>query len=178
MFQPTPVQVNAIFGMIAAYIRDRRDQFFPEARAVSSREMAVLEPFFGRARLTRARIYQLEKSEFPNPAFYPTLREMGFHDLPDFSHMAAITFVDAIVFRERVTMPVLFHELVHVVQYDLLGVDRFAELYVRGFLSGGGYEGIPLEKNAYELDSRFSRNPGQVFDVESVVREWNATERF
>jgi hypothetical protein len=33
----------------------------------------------------------------------------------------------------------LFHELVHVEQYRQLGIPRFAELYVRGFLSGGGY---------------------------------------
>ncbi len=33
----------------------------------------------------------------------------------------------------------LFHELVHVEQYRQLGVPRFSELYVRGFLSGGRY---------------------------------------
>jgi hypothetical protein len=43
----------------------------------------------------------------------------------------------------------LFHELVHVEQYRQLGIPRFAELYVRTFLSGGGYDGIPLEINAY-----------------------------
>ena len=34
----------------------------------------------------------------------------------------------------------LFHELVHVQQYRQLGIPRFSEFYVRGFLSGGGYD--------------------------------------
>jgi len=42
----------------------------------------------------------------------------------------------------------LFHELVHVEQHRQLGIPRFADLYVRGFLSGGSYEAIPLEVNA------------------------------
>src|SRR5690349_24230460 len=50
---------------------------------------------------------------------------------------------------------VLFHEVVHAEQYRQLGLGRFAELYVRGFLSGGGYDGIPLEVNAYTLGTRF-----------------------
>jgi hypothetical protein len=40
-----------------------------------------------------------------------------------------------------------------------LGIPRFAELYVRGFLSGGGYDGIPLEINAYDLCGKFERSP-------------------
>jgi hypothetical protein len=36
---------------------------------------------------------------------------------------------------------------------------RFAELYVRGFLNGGGYNGIPLEINAYGLGCRFEGSP-------------------
>src|SRR2546429_7268300 len=50
----------------------------------------------------------------------------------------------------------LFHELVHAEQYRQLGVGRFAELYIRGFLSGGGYDGIPLEVNAYRSEEHTS----------------------
>jgi hypothetical protein len=51
----------------------------------------------------------------------------------------------------------------------VLGLRRFAELYVRGFLNGGGYEGIPLEGQAYELEERFSGNPKTKFSVEDDV---------
>lgn len=39
----------------------------------------------------------------------------------------------------------VFHELVHVIQYEKLGLVQFANKYVRGFLNGGSYDGIPLE---------------------------------
>ena len=32
-------------------------------------------------------------------------------------------------------------------------------LYVRGFLVGGSYEEIPLERNAYLLDGAIKKNP-------------------
>lgn len=41
--------------------------------------------------------------------------------------------------------------------------------YVRGFLSGGWYEEIPLEKQAYELEAKFATNPDRIFSVEEDV---------
>ena len=43
---------------------------------------------------------------------------------------------------------------------------------MNGFIQGGSYEEIPLEKNAYELEGRFSRNGGQAFSVDDEVRQW------
>lgn len=164
--------------MIAAYIRAQRDRFFPSGRQLDETEITVLQPFFGSERLKWVQVHNLKRAELPNPDFYPSLRQMGFRDLPNFSRMAAITFVDAIAFREAITMPVLFHEMVHVVQYDFLGVEAFAALYVRGFIEGGGYEKIPLEKSAYELDARFSADPKKIFDVQAEVRSWREKGRF
>jgi hypothetical protein len=84
-----------------------------------------------------------------NPEFYPMLRNLGFKNLPDQSTMAAITFCDVVVSQEPFSDGLLFHELVHVEQYRQLGIQRFSDLYVRGFFSGGSYEAIPLEVNAY-----------------------------
>jgi len=63
----------------------------------------------------------------------------------------------------------LFHELVHAVQYKHLGLMGFSERYVRGFLSGGAYEEIPLEKQAYALEAQFAANPYRPFSVEQEV---------
>jgi len=50
----------------------------------------------------------------------------------------------------------LFHELVHVVQYEHLGQRGFFREYVRGWaLAGLRYREIPLERDAYELQGRF-----------------------
>jgi hypothetical protein len=86
--------------------------------------------------------------------------------------MAAVTFGDVVVSHQPFTDGLLFHELVHVEQYRQLGIPRFAELYVRGFLSGGGYDGIPLEINAYELSGRFERSPQTRLSVADEVGIW------
>ena len=74
-----------------------------------------------------------------------------------------------VVSHQQLTNELLFHELVHVEQYRQLGMVRFAELYVRGFLTGGSYEAIPLEVNAYTLERRFKSHPRRVFSVQAEV---------
>ena len=73
--------------------------------------------------------------------------------------MGAITFCDVVVSHQAFSDGLLFHQLVHVEQYRQLGIPRFSELYVRGFLNGGSYEAIQLEVNAYTLGGRFESNP-------------------
>jgi hypothetical protein len=99
---------------------------------------------------------------------------MGFPRelLPDFGQMAASTFVETVVCHGAPTDRTLFHELVHVVQYRKLGLSAFAAKYVTGFLGGGSYEAIPLERNAYELDARFEGAPTQVFSADTEVQSW------
>jgi hypothetical protein len=103
------------------------------------------------------------------------LKSLGFNNLPDQSTMGAITFCDVVVSHEPFSNGLLFHELVHVEQYRQLGISRFSELYVQGFLNGGSYEAIPLEVNAYTLGGRFEFDPQRLFSVENEVRRW-ATE--
>ena len=102
------------------------------------------------------------------------LKGLGFTNLPDQASMAAITFSDVVVSHEQFSNGLLFHELVHVEQYRQLGIPRFSELYVRGFLNGGGYEAIPLEVDAYTLGGRFKSDSRRVFSVEDEVRRWAA----
>ena len=94
---------------------------------------------------------------------------LGVKGVLEMSSIGAITLVDLIAYPDRISRSTLFHELVHVVQYQVLGLRRFADLYVCGFLNHGGYDGIPLERQAYELENRFSRNPKKIFSVEEDV---------
>ena len=101
-----------------------------------------------------------------NPLFYAELEQMGFQNLPQFRRMAAVTFIDVIVAQADFTSSLLFHELVHVVQYRELGLPKFAELYVRGFLETGEYLSIPLERVAYHLEGLFRLRPDLKIEVE------------
>ena len=175
--QLTPDEIADISGLVSGYITAQREMALPLAVPLSPEQMASMDGFF-LPQVLNARLLVLTGSRVENPPFYVPLRRMGFTNLPSFSTMAAVTFCDVVVSYQPFTDGLLFHELVHVEQYRQLGIPRFAELYVRGFLSGGGYDGIPLEINAYELGGRFERSPQMRFSVADEVGAWVSAGRF
>ena len=106
-----------------------------------------------------------------NPPMYTMAKMMGIRNLPDFADMAAITFVDVIVSHDNFTDALLFHELVHVVQYSQMDMKEFSTRFIQGFIQGGSYEKIPLEMHARALEDRFSQGGGP-FSVDDEVRQW------
>jgi hypothetical protein len=164
-------QIQQVSGLVAEYISTQRERFYPQAVALTQAQRAAMAGFFLPHALDAARVVVLHGTRVENPPFYPMLAGMGFSNLPDFSQMAAITFCDVVVSHVLFTDWLLFHELVHVEQYRQLGIPRFSELYIRGFLASGSYDGIPLEASAYALGRRFEGNPRQRFSVaEEVAR--------
>jgi len=174
----SPQQMAQVSDFVAQYIAAQRERFSPQAAPLSAAQRTAMAGFFLPRVLDAARVLVLDGIRVENPPFYPMLAGMGFSNLPDFSHMAAITFFDVVVSHVPFTDGLLFHELVHVEQYHQLGIARFSELYVRGFLSGGGYNGIPLEVNAYALGRHFEANPRRRFSVTDEVARWVRENRF
>jgi len=174
----TPEQIAQVFGLVAQYITTQREKYKSRAPQLSAQQKAKMAGFFSLELLHDARLFVLNEERVMNPDFYPMLRNWGFRDLPNQSAMGAITFSDTVVSNGPFTDGLLFHELVHVEQYRQLGIPCFSELYVRGFLTGGGYEGIPLERNAYLLGERYEKNPARHFSVADEVVEWTAKGRF
>jgi len=173
----TPDQVAQVSELVAGYISAQRRKYAPRAVALSAQQRAPLETFFAREALDNVRVLVLEGERVQNPEFYLMLRNLGFKNLSDQSAMGAITFCDVVVSHEPFSSGLLFHELVHVEQYRQLGIPRFSELYVGGFLNGGSYEAIPLEVNAYTLEGRFEKNPARQFSVADEVAKWLAEGR-
>jgi hypothetical protein len=172
-----PEQIAQVSGLVFQYITAQRQKYVPHAIPLSAQQKAIINGFFSPQVLEGVRLLVLKGERVGNPEFYPMLKGLGFTNLPDQAGMGAITFSDVVVSHEPFLDGLLFHELVHVEQYRQLGIPRFSELYVRGFLSGGSYEAIPLEVNAYTLEGRFEANPQQVFSVEDEVRKWMAGGR-
>jgi hypothetical protein len=171
-------QIEQVSLAVAEYIASQRDRFLNRSAKLSGAQKAAIVEFFRADLLETTQIVVLENARIGNPDFYAMLRGLGFSNLPDFARMAAVTFKDVVVSHEPFSDGLLFHEFVHVEQYRQLGVPRFAELYVRGFLNGGGYDGIPLETNAYDLGSRFEEHPERGFSVEAQVSSWIRLGRF
>jgi hypothetical protein len=159
-------------------IRQQRERFGARAFNLPAELRVQMNGFFLPELLNTTRAVVLQNERVGNPDFYPMLEGLGFLNLPDFGAMAAITFGDVIVSHEPFTPSLLFHELVHVEQYRQLGIERFAELYVGGFLTGGSYEAIPLELNAYGLGGVFEKALHRAFSVEDEVSAWIREGRF
>jgi hypothetical protein len=173
-------QIDGVIQQVIKYIESQCQTYQGNASPLDQNQKAVMSPFFPESVLNSTRVVVLADQRVSNPGFYGDLVKMGFEpgSLPDFTDMAAITFVDTVVFHEPIVNRLLFHELVHVVQYDKLGLAEFGAKYVKGFLTGGSYPAIPLEKNAYDLDARFGKAPGSAFSVEDEVQEWLDFELF
>jgi len=122
---------------VAQYIEEQRAKYSPLSVPLAASQKAGLRNFFSDLLLDETRIVVLDGERVTEPGFYPTLREIGFENLPDILNMAAITLSDVVVSHTPFTTGLLFHELAHVEQYRQLGIARFADLYIRGFLSGG-----------------------------------------
>jgi hypothetical protein len=179
MATPTlaPEQIAQISALVAQYISAQREKYVARAAPLSAQQKAAMAGFFSPQLIDGVRVLVLQRERVSNPEFYPILRGLGFNNLPDQSGMGAITFRDVVVSHESFSDGLLFHELVHVEQYRQLGIPRFSELYVRGFLNGGSYEAIPLEVNAYTLGGRFESDSHRVFSVGDEVGEWAAAGR-
>jgi hypothetical protein len=167
-------QIAWVVQLVAVYIDRQRKTHRDRSVPLNASQRAAMQPFFPASTLDSAKVLVLNSDRVGNPPFYGGLVQMGFEPaaLPNFSLMAAITFVDTVVAHEAFTDRLLFHELVHVVQYQKLGLEGFAAKYVSGFLTGGSYDAIPLEMNAYDLDARFAGAPTRAFSVADEVQRW------
>jgi hypothetical protein len=173
-----PAMIAQLTGAVEDYILSSRKKYLGGAVPLAVEQLAVMQPFFPVEALSNCRILVLRGQQIQDPSFYGIARMMGIRNLPSFADTAAVTFVDVIVSHEEFTDDLLFHELVHVVQYAKLGAKEFSSRYVNGFLTGGSYEEIPLEKNAYELESRFGKKKSEVFSVVEEVQSWIEAGKF
>lgn len=161
-------QIEQLARFVSSYITEQREAFGKRAQPISADYVQQLQTFFPTDVVSSVTVV---RGRAPEPGFYTLARMMGIRNMPSFSDMAGITFQNVVVHVEPLSLTLLFHELVHAVQYKHLGIDGFAQRYVGGFLNGGSYEEIPLEKQAYELEARFAANPSAVFSVEDDVKQ-------
>lgn len=166
-----PAMVGQLSGMVEDFILSSRKKYAVNAVPLTAEQRSSMLPFFPAEILDRTRLVTLHGERVQDPPFYGMARMMGFKNLPSFADTAAVTLVDVIVSHEEFTDDLLFHELVHAVQYAQLGTKEFAARYVNGFLNGGSNENIPLEKHAWELEQRYSANKSQPFSVVDEVKQ-------
>ena len=163
----TQQEFDAKYPAIAGWIQQTITEHEDLRCAVASLGFKRLPHYFTPELLAFAKVAYVDS--VPTPP----LSAIGLHQFTDFELMepAGITYFDTIISRQemRGNEAHLFHELVHVIQWKVLGPKNFTAAYADG-LERVGYRQSPLEVVAYTLESAF-RNGAGPFDVFAVVRE-------
>lgn len=174
---PTGEQVAMAVEWLARYLHEQRDHYFSLASPLSNQQQALMWPYFSEELLHRVRTLELRGARVAVPDFFAQARALGFEP-PEISHMDSLTFLDVVVFNEQFNERALFHALVHAVQIQVLGLERYAELWVRSFIKTRAHFTVPLEVHAFSLSSKFLRPSLERFSVEDAVRRWVDDNRY
>lgn len=167
-----PAEFQRVLPLVVGWIRETLTATAPSARPVLSYGFSRLPAYYTPDRLTQTKVTEVDRVPVP------PLSTFGLSQFRDFEEMDAdgITYLDTyFVRREAARRESLhFHELVHAVQWQILGPERFLALYADG-LEKFGYRDSPLEVMAYGLQAQFDLHP-QPLDVETAVKrqleEW------
>ncbi len=165
-------RVIEIISGVAAYLRRERELYFRASEPLAPGWRAAVQDYFSDALLGSIKTIILKGARIPPPPFYAEAMAFSSGNFPDFVHLASVTYVDVLVFHDEITVRTLFHGLVHAAQMAFFGLDRYTDLYVRGFVKFRSWIAIPLEAQAYQLDTRFAMSPSVSFSVEDEVRAW------
>jgi hypothetical protein len=154
----------------AAWLLARRRRYRSAARPLPDGVAQRLAPCFPAEVLSSTRLARVDRIRNPVPY---RLAPTGMLDL---STVRAMAFIDTIVTAHANSRAaddegsLLFHELVHVVQFRLLGTLGFVHAYLRGWHEAGrSYLDNPLEAMAFELQDRF--DAGEHPRVHDAVRD-------
>jgi len=163
----TQQEFRTIYPLIAGWIQKTLAQHAAAARSVVSLGFSRLPDYYNADMLASSRVIVVERVPVP------PLSAMGLARFAEFERMDAggVTYLDTYFVRaDHAHVESLhFHELVHVIQWRLLGPEKFLGLYADG-LERFGYRHSPLEVMAYDLQERFElREPS--FDVEAACRK-------
>jgi len=157
------------------WIRQQRRFHSPNARPLSNEEKTRLDGYFERRILAKARVASVQR--ISNPEFYDDFANSGIPIPLDFSTAVGLTLVDCIIIRKELwanhssLISTIFHELVHVVQIDILGLKRHIELYADSLMEGGyQYHSVAFERQAYKLSARFDKGKTP-FPVADIVKK-------
>jgi len=126
-----------------------------------------LSQYFYQNRLSTSKVVKVDRVQVP------PLTKMGLPYFADFEEtpFMGITYMDTFFLAPPAhdCQSTHFHELIHVIQWGVLGPDSFLMVYAVGLLAHG-YENSPLERMAYELQRVFEAGRS-IPQLELQVRE-------
>ena len=154
---------------ILNWIQQTLDANAADRRPVASFGLPRLPHYFSSELLNRTNVVPTDRLPVP------PLSALGLREFVDFETqpMDGITYQDTYFVRTSAAAveSLHFHELVHVIQWQVLGPKEFLLLYATG-LAAHGYRRCALEAMAYDHQGRFDSGEPP-YSVEAEV--WRQT---
>lgn len=158
---------------VRGWILKTLEQHKSQARPVASYGFTRLPQFYSADTLASTLVVEVPRVPMP------PLADMGLQEFAAFQNgsYAGITYLNTYFLSatEAWDESLHFHELVHVIQWQHLGPDRFLAAYAAGYLLAKSQHKDPyrdnlLEVMAYDLQAHFHSN-GQSGNVEPLIRQ-------
>jgi hypothetical protein len=163
----SPEEFAKVYPPLLEWIRTTLTANAHAAQSVASHGFSRLPLYFTENTLTSTKVVLVD------PLPMPPLSSMELARFADFERgdFDGITYIDTIFLKptQSNNENMYFHELVHVIQWRLLGPDRFLLSYANG-LECFGYRQSPLEAMAYDAETAFASSTA-TFNVEKMVAE-------
>jgi hypothetical protein len=163
----TPEAFRKLYPHVIGWIQQTLAARSDETNTVSSVRFPRLSRYFSENLLSSTKVIIVDRVPMP------PLSSMGLSQFAAFEHgdFDGITYLDTFFVKRGSASAerLYFHELIHVVQWRLLGPERFLAVYANG-LETLGYRESPLEAMAYNAEESFCQSD-QCFDAENLVAE-------
>lgn len=163
----TPQEFDKFYPVVAGWLRSTLTVHSSAARTVASCGFPHLPLYFSAATLASAKVVLVDRLPLP------PLSSWGLTRFADFerSDPDGITYLDTFFLKRHQSKneAIYFHELIHVIQWRMLGPEKFLRAYAVG-LESFGYRNSPLEVMAYDAEKRFVSSAAE-FDAEQFVAE-------
>jgi hypothetical protein len=163
----TPEEFRTAYPKLRAWIQKTLEFYEKNAKPIASMHFVRLPLYFDPSLLETAKFIAIDRLPMP-PLSAMGLSRFAVFEQGDFN---GITYQDRYFIKQAVVTEeaIHFHELIHVIQWRLLGPEDFMAAYANG-LDEFGYENSPLEKMAYDAEAAFKRS-SPIFDAEKFVEE-------
>jgi hypothetical protein len=153
--------------IIRQWIDDLLNSYSSQSTSIFDLAFPTLPQLFPMDLLQKAKVVFV-KGKIP----YPPLSSIGFPDFAPLENMAfsGVTYKNTYFLNQAYRQESLhFHELIHIIQWDSLGVDNFLRAYGVGLLEYG-YQNSPLEQMAYLFQRKFEKDSLRNMKIVELVK--------
>jgi hypothetical protein len=162
----TPEEFQKFYPRLLGWIDTTLRAHAGNTQTVVSRGFPRLPLYFSTDTLASAKVVLVDKLPIPPLSSWGLTRFAEFER----GNFDGITYLNTFFIKrdELRNEAIHFHELIHVIQWRILGPEQFLRSYADG-LERFGYRDSPLEVMAYDAEAAFMAKG--TFDAEKMVAQ-------